>query len=83
MARHFSIRMSQHFSNILYRYTIGKHQGRKCVPGVMKKTQEKGYTQIVILQWVTVLKLVYLLRFRKFVKLESKQILDILQLLSR
>lgn len=49
----------------------------------VKKTQEKGYTQIVILQWVTVLKLVYLLRFRKFVKLESKQILDILQLLSR
>lgn len=49
----------------------------------MKKTQEKGYTQIAILQQVTVLKLVYLLRFRKFVKLESKQILDILQLLSR
>lgn len=49
----------------------------------MKKTQEKGYTQITILQQVTVFKLAYLLRFRRFVKLESKQILDRLQLLSR
>lgn len=75
--------MPEHFTNTLDRNSFRKGQSGKSVAGYVKKTQEKGYTQIVILQWVTVLKLVYLLRFRKFVKLESKQILDILQLLSR
>ena len=51
--------------------------------GCVKKTQEKVYTQITILQYVTDLKLANLLRFRKFVKFKSKQILDRLQLLSR
>ena len=49
----------------------------------MKKSQEKGYTQIATLQQVTVFKLAYFLRFRRFVKFESKQILARLQLLSR
>lgn len=49
----------------------------------MKKTQEKAYTQITILQYVTDLKLVILLRFKRIVKFKSKQILDRLQLLSR